>query len=109
MIETGFRSRDPFLRVSVSIVSSLVSVLKTADLETLNIAMKWYSKIYITQQLLFVVFAGKKQPKPVEKMPEIWNKIRLRSDDGIKKTSAKSTNFEVSSLGIFGEVSVSKF
>jgi len=61
-------SRDPFLRVSVSV--SFRSQRLAAGLETLKIAKKWYSKNYITQQLLFFVFAGKKQPKPVGKMPE---------------------------------------
>jgi len=46
-------------------------VSKAAGLETLNIAKKWYSKISIIQQHLFVVFSGKKQPKLVGKMPEI--------------------------------------
>ena len=75
-------SRDPILRASVSKVSGLVSVSKAAGLETLNIAKKWCNKVFITQQLLFVVFASKKQPKPVGNMPEIW-KNRLRSDDDI--------------------------
>ena len=56
-------SRDPFLRVLVS---------KVLGLETLNIAKKWFIKIYIIQIFLFVVFAGKKQPKHVGKMPETW-------------------------------------
>jgi len=40
-------------------------------LDTLTITKKWYSKIFIIQQFLFVVFAGKKQPKQYGKMPEI--------------------------------------
>jgi len=54
-------SRDPFLRVSVS---------KVSGLETLNIAKIWFINIYIIQIFLFVVFAGKKQPKHMGKMPE---------------------------------------
>jgi len=50
-LETWSRSRDAFLRVSVS---------KVSGLETLNIAKKWFGKIFIIQQFLFVVFAGKK-------------------------------------------------
>jgi len=59
-------SRDPFLRVSVS-----VSVSKVSDLETLNIAKKWFIRICMIQRFLFVAFAGKKQPKHIGKMPEI--------------------------------------
>jgi len=72
-LETWSRG-DPFLRVSVSKVSSLVSVsvLKATGLETLNIANKCYSKFSIYQKFLFLVFAGKKHPKQVGKMPEIW-------------------------------------
>jgi len=51
------KSRDSFLRVSVP--------------KALNIAKKWLSKISIFQRFLFVVFAGKKQPKHVGKRPEI--------------------------------------
>jgi len=32
---------------------------------------------------LIVVFAGKKQPKHVEKIPNIWIKMEVRSDDDI--------------------------
>jgi len=84
-LEFWFRSRDesrdPFLQVSVSKVSGLVSVSKSAGLETLNIAKKWYSKISIIQQILFVVFAGKKQPKPVRKNARSLKNIQLRSND----------------------------
>ena len=63
------------MRVSVSVskVSGLVSVSvsKVSGLETLNIAKKLFSKISIIQIFLFVVFADKKQPKHVGKMPEI--------------------------------------
>ena len=65
---------------------------------------------------MFVVFAGKKQPKNVGKMPEI-KKIQVRSDaDIFSKMSAKCTNFDVSSfgrelqvssLGVFDEVLLS--
>jgi len=55
-------SRDPFLRVSVS---------KVSGLETVNIPKKWFTKISKFHQFLFVVFAGKEQPKQVGKMPEI--------------------------------------
>jgi len=65
-------SRDTYLRVSVSKVSGLVTVSKATGLdETLNIAKEWYGKISIIQRFFFVVFAGKKQPKQVGKMPEI--------------------------------------
>jgi len=49
-LETWSRSRDPFLRVSVSKVSGLVSVSKVSGLETLSIAKKWFIKIYIIQR-----------------------------------------------------------
>ena len=44
-LETWSRSRDPFLRVSVSKVSGLVSVSKVSGLETLNIQRKWFINI----------------------------------------------------------------
>ena len=44
----------------------LVLVSMATGLETLNIAKIWLSKISI---ILFVAFAGKKQPKKVRKMP----------------------------------------
>jgi len=70
------------------------SVSNVSGLETLNIAKKWFIKISILQWFLFVVFAGKKQPKQVRKMPENWKKIEVRSDDDIfKKISEKHTNF----------------
>jgi len=40
MSEPVMESRDPFLRVSVSKVSGLLSVSKAIGLETLNIANK---------------------------------------------------------------------
>jgi len=40
MFEPVMECRDPFLRVSVSKVSGLVSVLKATGLQTLNIAKK---------------------------------------------------------------------
>jgi len=43
-------SRDPFLRVSVLKVSGLVSILKVSGLETLNIAKKWFIKIFKIQR-----------------------------------------------------------
>jgi len=43
-------SRDPFLRVSVSKVSRLISVSKTAGVETFHIGRKWHRKIYIIQR-----------------------------------------------------------
>jgi len=58
---------------------------------------------------LFVVFAGKEQPKQVGKMLEI-KKINLEVMTTIfEKISAKSRNVEISSLRIFGEVTVSEF
>jgi len=68
-----------------------------------------------------VVFAGKKQPKQVRKMPKIRKKFNLEVvTTFFSKISAKFTNFEVwslslefhvSSLGlaIFDEVVVPKF
>jgi len=65
---------------------------------------------------LFVVFAGKKQPKHVRKNARNLKKLEVRSDDDIFFISAKCTKFEVSSLelqvsslglGVFDEVSVS--
>jgi len=56
----------------------LVSDSKATGLETLNFAKKGYSKISINQRF-FVVFAGKKQPNQVGKMPEIWKKINLQA------------------------------
>ena len=44
---------------------------------------------------MFVVFVGKKQPRQVRKMPEIWNKTNLERDDIIFFNSAKSIYFEV--------------
>ena len=58
---------DSFLPVPVS---------KVSGLETLNIAKKWFIKVCIIQRFLFVVFVGKKQPKHVRKMPEIWKKFK---------------------------------
>ena len=43
----------------------LVSI--ATGLETLNIATKWLSKIYIIQRFLFVAFVGKKQLKKGQK------------------------------------------
>jgi len=65
VMESRDESRGPFLRVSVSKASGLVSVSvsRVSGLETLNIAKKWFLKIPITQIFVFVVFAGKKQPK----------------------------------------------
>jgi len=46
---------------------------------------------------LFVVFAGKKQPKHVGKMPEIWTKFKSEvMTRFFNKMSAKCTNCEVS-------------
>ena len=42
----------------------------------LNIAKMWFIKISAIQRFLFVVFAGKKQPKHVRIMPEIWKKFK---------------------------------
>jgi len=65
---------------------------------------------------LCVVFAGRKQPKEVGKMREIDRKFNFKLIAMFKKNPAKCTkfevsvsNFKVSSLGIFDEVSVSKF
>ena len=58
-----------------------------------------------------VVFAGKKTTKTRRKMPEIWKNFNseVSGDDIFQKISAKCKSFEVSSLGVFDEVSVSKF
>jgi len=72
--ESRDSSRDPFLRVSISKVSDLISVSKATGLETLNIAKIWYSKISIIQQHLFAVFAGKKQPNLSEKCQKFEKK-----------------------------------
>jgi len=58
----------------------------------LNIAKKSYSKISITQQLLFVVFASKKQLKPVGKSQK-FEKIQPISDDDILKKFGKMHKF----------------
>ena len=72
----------PILRVSVSKVSGLISVSKDTGRETLNIANKWFRKISIIQRFLFVIFAGKKQPKQVGKFQKL-EKIQLRRGDNI--------------------------
>jgi len=104
----GFRdeSQDPFLRVSISVskVSGLVSISKATGLETLNIVKKWYNKISITQQILFVYLQVRNNQNRSENARNLKKKFNWR-----KKNSAKCTNFEVSSFGIFDEVSVSKF
>jgi len=56
------KSRDPFLRVSVS---------KAAGLDTLNIAKNGLLKLLYFNDFLFVVYAGKKHRIKVRKMPEI--------------------------------------
>ena len=58
--------------------------------------------------MLFVVFAGKKQPKLVGKMQRNLKKCSLEVMTTLKNNFGKCTNFEVSSLGlgIFDEVSV---
>jgi len=55
---------------------------------------------------LFVVYAGKKQPKHVGEMPEIW-KNSSQTWWHFFKILTKCLNFEVSSLGFFDEVLVS--
>ena len=66
--ESRDSSRDPFLRVSVS---------KVSGLETLNVAKKWFIKISVIQIFLFVVFAGKKQPKHAR---NLWNLKNFKSE-----------------------------
>ena len=59
---------------------------------------------------LFVVFAGKKQPKHVGKMPEIWKKLKSEVMTTLfNKISAKCTNFEVSVSNFKSRVLVSDF
>ena len=54
--------------------------------------------------------SSKKQPKHVGKMPEIWKKFRSEvMTTFFQKISAECTNFEVSSLGVELQVSVSEF
>ena len=53
----------------------LVLVSMATGLETLNIAKKWLSKIYLFQRFLFVAFADKKQPKKGQK-----NAINLKKN-----------------------------
>jgi len=67
-------SRDPYLRVSLSKDSGLVSISKAVGLETLNVAKKLFSKTSIIQRFVFDVLAGTKQPKQVRNMPEIRKK-----------------------------------
>ena len=89
----------------------LVLVSMATGLETLDIAKKWLSKISIFQRFLFVAFAGKKTTtKRSEKCHKFEKKFNFEVKTIFyKKKSAKSTNFEVSSLGNFDEVPVSKF
>jgi len=49
-LKTWYRSRDPFLGVSVLKFSGLVSVSKFSGLETSNIAEKWFIKISVSQR-----------------------------------------------------------
>jgi len=64
-------------------VSSRSRSRRFQGLETLNIANKWLLKFLYFNDFLFVVFAGKKPPKHVGKISEIWKKIEVRSDDDI--------------------------
>jgi len=47
------------------------SIFASLGLETLNNAKHWFIQIPIIQIFLFVIFAGKKQPKQVGKLLEI--------------------------------------
>ena len=76
LVSVSRRASRPVLQVLVSNVSGLVSVSKVSGLETLNITNKWFITISIIQRFSFVVFAGKKQPKHVGRMPEIWKKFK---------------------------------
>ena len=61
-------------------------------------------------EFLFVVLAGKKQPKHVGKMPAIWNKLKSEVMTTFSKIiSAKCTNFEVSVSNFKSRVLVSEF
>jgi len=107
-------SRDPFLQVSVSVlkVSGLVLASKVSALDTLNIAKKCFIKIYIIQRFLFVVFAGKKQPKDVakcQKFAKNWSQkwwqhflTKFRKNAQILKSLVSVSNFK-------SRVSVSEF
>jgi len=82
-----------------------VSISKVSCLETLNIAKKLFIKISAIQRFLFVVFAGRKQPKHIEKCQK-FEKSQVRSDNEILwKISAKFTNSEVSVLNFKSRVS----
>ena len=59
-------SSDGVSRLGLSLETHFCEV---SGLETLNIAKKWFIKVSITNDFLFVVFAGKKQSKHVGKMP----------------------------------------
>ena len=59
---------------------------------------------------MFLVLPGKKQSKEVRKMPEISKQFYLEAmTTFLQKNFGKMHKFEVSSLGNFDEVSVSKF
>jgi len=67
-----------------------------------------YSNFY-NSTIIFVVFASKKQPKHVGKMPEISKNFKLCAYSFMEalfmmtlfsKIPAKCTNFEVSRLGL---------
>jgi len=61
-------------------------------------------------EFLFIVLAGKKQPKHVGKMPEIWNKLMSEVMTTFSKIiSAKCTNFDVSVSNFKSRVLVSEF
>jgi len=71
-------------------VSGLVSVLvsKATGLETLNIAKKWFSKICIFKQFLFVYLQVRNNENMSEKCQK-FKKNELESDDHIFKILVK--------------------
>ena len=111
-LKTWYRSRDPFLGVSVLKFSGLVSVSKFSGLETSNIAEKWFIKISVTQRFFVCYNCRLETTKTCRKNARNLKKIQVRSDNDIAlKYLAKCTNFEVSSLrlGLEVQVSVSEF
>ena len=70
-----------------------VSVSKVSALETLNIANEWFIKISIFQIFLFVVFAGKKQPKHDGKCHKL-EQIRVRST-GVRRNISRGGKLDI--------------
>ena len=89
--------RNSFLRVSVS---------KVSGLETLNIAKKWFIKIF-TIQLFFICCIFRQETTKIRRknarnLKKFYSEVITTF---FKNISAKCTNFEVSSLGLEFQVS----